>query len=78
MAREKADFRANIARIRESFPQKGMLTVDEAAAWLDVTRKTVTALIERRVNPLPAVNVGASSKYKSYRISIEALARFSS
>jgi hypothetical protein len=78
MAREKVDFRANIARLRESFPQKGMLMVDEAAAWLDVTRKTVTALIERKSNPLPAVNVGASSKYKSYRISIEALARFCS
>lgn len=78
MSREKTDFRANIARIRESFPQKGMLTVDEAAAWFGVTRKTVTALIERKVNPLPAVNVGSSSKYKSYRISIEALARFSS
>ena len=78
MAREKADFRANMARIRESFPQKGMLTVEEAAEWLSVTRKTVTSLIERKVNPLPAVNVGTSARYKSYRISIEALARFSS
>ena len=78
MAREKADYRTNIARINESFPGRGMLTVDEAASWLSVTRKTLTALIERRVNPLPAVNIGKSSKYKTYRLSVEALARFSS
>ena len=78
MSREKTDYRANIARIRESFPGRGMLTVEEAASWLSVTRKTVTALIERKANPLPAVNIGRSAKYKTYRISVEALARFSS
>jgi excisionase family DNA binding protein len=74
----KADYRANIARLNDMFPGKSMLTVDEVAEWLSVNRKTVTSLIVRKVNPLPAVNVGATSRYKSYRVSVEALAKFSS
>ncbi len=77
MAREKTDYRANIESIREKFPGTGMLTVLQAAAWLQVERRTVTALIERARNPLPAVDVG-SGKQRVYRISVEALARFSS
>ena len=67
MPREKMDYRANIARINESFPGRGMLTVDEAASWLSVTRKTVTALIERKANPLPAVNIGRSYTLPTFR-----------
>ena len=78
MAREKADYRANLMRIHESFPGRGMLTVDECAAWLGVNRRTVTALIERMRNPLPAVDVSLGRKNKVYRVSVEALARFSS
>lgn len=77
MARERMDYRANIASIREKFPGAGMLTVLQAADWLQVDRRTVTALIERIRNPLPAVDVG-SGKQRVYRISVEALARFSS
>jgi hypothetical protein len=77
MAREKKDYRANLASIREMFPDSGMLTVLQAAAWLAVDRRTVTALIERSRDPLPAVDVG-KGKNKVYRVSVEALARFSS
>ena len=77
MAREKTDYRANIANIREMFPGAGMLSVPQVADWLRVDRRTVAGLIQRRRDPLPAVNVG-SDKKKIYRVSVEALARFSS
>lgn len=76
MAREKRDYRANIESIREMFPNAGMLTVPQVATWMSVDRRTVTAMIERRCNPLLAVDVGSGSKNKVYRVSIEALARF--
>lgn len=78
MAREKRDYRANIASIREMFPDAGMLTVVQVAKWMSVDRRTVTALIERKSEPLVAVDVGAGSKNKVYRVSVESLARFSS
>lgn len=78
MAREKTDYRTNLVRINEMFPGAGMLTVSQVAAWLNVERRTVTALIERYRNPLPAVDVGAGGRNKAYRVSVEALARFSS
>lgn len=77
MAREKTDYRANIANIREMFPDVGALTVEQTAKWLSVDKRTVKALIERYRNPLPAVDVG-NGKNKVYRVSVEALARFSS
>lgn len=77
MAREKIDYRSNIASIREMFPGAGMLTVPQVAGWLQVDRRTVAGLIQRRRDPLPAVNIG-SEKKKIYRVSVEALARFSS
>lgn len=77
MAREKTDYRANIANIREMFPDVGALTVEQTAKWLSVDKRTVKALIERYRNPLPAVDIG-NGKNKVYRISVEALARFSS
>ena len=78
MAREKTDYRANLSRLHESFPGRGMLTVAEVASWLSVDRRTVTFLIERYKNPLPAVDVSMGKKNKVYRVSVEALARFSS
>lgn len=78
MGRERRDYRANIASIREMFPDAGMLTVPQVATWLSVDRRTVTALIERRRDPLVAVDIGNGNKNKVYRVSIEALARFSS
>lgn len=76
MAREKIDFRANIANIREAFPGVGALSVGQAAQWLGVDKRTIVAMIERRVNPLPAANVSLGKKNKVYRVSVEALARF--
>jgi hypothetical protein len=76
MGREKKDYRANIASIREMFPDVGMLTVPQVATWMSVDRRTVTAMIERRRDPLVAVDVGNGKKNKVYRVSIEALARF--
>lgn len=76
MGREKKDYRANIASIREMFPDVGMLTVPQVARWMSVDRRTVTAMIERRRDPLVAVDVGSGRKNKVYRVSIEALARF--
>lgn len=75
MAREKTDYRANIANLREVFPNVGALTVEQAAKWLSVDRRTVKALIQRRSNPLPAIDIGAG-KNKIYRVPVEALARF--
>lgn len=77
MPRERIDYRANIASIREKFPGMGMLTVPQAAEWLQVDNRTVKALIERKRDPLPAVDIG-SGKQRVYRVSVEALARFSS
>ena len=76
MPREKVDFRANIANIREAFPGVGALSVEQAAQWLGVNRRTIVGMIERRVNPLPAANVSLGKKNKVYRVSVEALARF--
>ena len=75
MAREKTDYRANIANLREVFPNVGALTVEQVAKWLSVDRRTVKALIQRRSNPLPAIDIGAG-KNKVYRVPVEGLARF--
>ena len=75
MAREKADYRSNIGNIKDMFPDAGMLTVGQVAQWMSVDRRTVVAMIERRCNNLPAVDVG-TGRNKSYRVSVEALARF--
>ena len=77
MGREKIDYRANIASIKEKFPGVGALTVQQVADWLQVDRRTVTALIQRRRDPLPAIDVGGG-KQRCYRVSVEALARFAS
>ena len=76
MAREKADFRANVVRIEEMFPGEGMLTVSQAAKWLKVDRHKVAALIER--GRIEAVNVSIGKQRAAWRVSVEALARFSS
>ena len=76
MARERCDFRANIVRIEEMFPGEGMLTVSQAAKWLKVDRHKVASLIER--GKIAAVNVGTGKQKASWRVSVEALARFSS
>ena len=77
MAREKLDYRANIAHIKEMFPGVGALTVPQVAEWLQVDKRTVKGLIERKREPLPAVDIG-SGKIRVYRVSVEARARFAS
>lgn len=76
MAREKADYRANIVRIEEMFPGDGMLTVAQAAKWLKCDRHKVTSLITR--GRLAAVNVSSGKRNSVWRVSVESLARFSS
>lgn len=75
MPREKEDYRANLSRLREEFPNDGMLTVEQVAKWLKVDRHTVTALIKKK--RLPAVDVGLGRYNAKYRVSVESLARFS-
>ena len=78
MGREKEDYRANLASIEEKFPGIKMLTVDQVAEWLQVNRRTVTHIIEKPRSPLVAVDVSCGKKNKIYRVSVEALARYSS
>ena len=73
MAREKLDFRANIARINELYPNSGTLTVTEVAGFLKCDRHSVTELIKKR--KLTAVNSSSGGKNAIWRISVEALAR---
>lgn len=74
--REKTDYREQLQLLRDLFPGKISLTVDEAAQALGRDRKTITALIERRVDPLPAQDISAGSKNKRYIIPMTALARW--
>ena len=76
MAREKEFFRENLARLDEMYPDKEYLSVEEAAKYFGVERRAVTARIERRVNPLPAVDFGKGGKNRVYRIPKLALANF--
>ena len=76
MAREKEFFRENLARLDELYPGKDYLSVEEAAKYFGVERRAVTARIERRVNPLPAVDFGKGGKNRVYRIPKLALANF--
>ncbi len=76
MAREKQYYRENLARLDEMYPGKEYLSVAEAAAYFGVERRAVTARIERRVNPLPAIDFGKGGKNRVYRIPKVALANF--
>jgi hypothetical protein len=73
---EKPNYREQLALIRDIFPQKISLTVDEVALVLGKDRKTITALIERRTNPLPAQDVSQGRKNHKYIIPVTALARW--
>ncbi len=77
MAREKQDYREQLALLSSLFPGRCNLTVAEAAKAMGVDRRTIKALIERRTDPLPATRVGSGKVNKSYIIPIAALARYS-
>ena len=72
--REKEMYRDNLMAIKEAFPGKRCLTVPEVAKYLGVDRRKVKDLIECK--QLPAANMATTKTYKSYRVSIESLARF--
>lgn len=74
MAREKEFYRDNLALLSEKYPGRSALTVEEAAKELGISRKSVTAAIERRVNPLPARDVSRGKLNRVYRIPITAIA----
>lgn len=74
MAREKIDYRENLARLREYTDGQIVLTVSEVARFLKIDRHKVAKLIQS--GKLGAVDVSASSKNASWRVSVEALARY--
>lgn len=78
--REKQDYREQLEivtrKIEEQFPDSmGMLTAEQAAKYLGCDIKTVRSNIKRKVNPLPAKNIGIGRTV--YRIPIASLARWS-
>lgn len=74
MAREKVGYRDQLALILDKYQSK-MLTVQEVADFLDCNQKTVLNNINRRYNPLPAINVAVGRKM--WRIAATDLARWS-
>ncbi len=54
---EKEGYRDALAFLIERFPDKGFLTVNEAAEFLGAHLTTVYDAIRRKKNPLPAKKV---------------------
>ena len=80
MAREKEGYRDNLElitrKIEEKYPDSlGMLTTEQTANFLGCNVKTVLRLIERKSNPLRAVNIGTGRNI--WRVSVTELARWS-
>lgn len=80
MAREKSGYRDLLEALtqvsKEKYNGKVCFTTTEAAELIGVHPKTIVANINRAHKPLEAVNIGKGGKYKSYVISITALARY--
>jgi hypothetical protein len=74
MSKERPDYRERLAYLREKY-DKAFLTVPEAAKELSVCARTIRAMIERKVNPLPAINTTNAKCNKRYIISLEAIAK---
>ena len=79
MAREKEGYRENLElitrKIEERFPNSmGMLTTEQVAEFLNCNVKTVLNNINRRINALPARNIGNGRTV--WRIPITGLARW--
>ena len=66
MAREKQDYRDNLEMLKEMYPGKAVISIDEACALLRRNRKT---LLKDRA--FPAMLIG-----NKYAISIVGLARY--
>lgn len=77
MAREMEGLKELIELVNQKYPDRLFLKPQEAADIIGCNRKTVVAAIERRYNPLPARNVSAGIKNKSYIIPVTELCRWS-
>jgi len=62
MAREKENYRDNLQRLDERFPDKELLNVKEAAVWLGVDPRTVPKLLGSKVLPGSKVSKVALAK----------------
>ncbi len=62
--------------IKSIHPDKAFLRVTEAAQVTGLNTKTIKAAIEKRINPLPAINIGTGKKNKIYLIAIPSLVRW--
>lgn len=79
MAREKYGYREHyevvLRRCEEMFPTSlGMLTTEQTATFLGCNVKTVIKNIQKRSNPLPAVNIGVGRTM--YRVPIAGLVKW--
>lgn len=74
--RERVDYRDQLMLLSERFPDKVSLSVNEVATILGIDRRIVKAIIEKRGNPLKAIDVSRGSTNKIYIIPLTALARY--
>lgn len=73
--RENEHFRETLADIRTTFgADVKMLTVQQVGDYLNCDRRTVSALI--RKCKLPATDINPYGKNNTFRVPVEALARF--
>ena len=80
MAREKEGYREHLElvtrKLEAQFPKSnGMLTTEQVAEFLICTEKTVRKNINKKRNPLPAINIGVGRTL--YRVPVTELARWS-
>lgn len=71
---EKEGYREQLAELKELFPNKIALTVQEVAKVLGVDRRQVNRLIRDR--KIAATNLNATKTNRRYVISLTTLARF--
>ena len=69
---EKEGYRATLEMLRDMYPGKAAITVDQAAAAIGANRKTVYEAVKRRYNPMPSQKVTK----KKIVIPIPSLARW--
>ena len=73
--REKQDYREVLADIKLDFGNIKMLTVNQAAEFLQCDPRTIKDLIEES-RKLTAVDIATTGVNKQYRIPAASLARF--